>query len=97
MSDRPIQVGDLVMVVRNGARYCDCKIAPPAHTLRLGVVFRVGKIWPSTSCMFCNTPIPQAAAQPDDGRWEVSALVRLKRLDPDALNESIPTKEELPA
>ena len=82
------------MVVRRGYKYCGCQISQKG-TLLMGVIFRVGKIWPRTHCITCGVDIPENAAQPDDGRWEVSTFGRLKRLDPDALRDDVPADERL--
>ena len=90
MSDKPISVGDLVMVVRVGFH--------GTGTL-LGRVFRVASLVNrSYACSECGlvhfANSPSALCEEEDG-WFRLAL--LKRLDPDALKDDVPTKDELNA
>ena len=90
MSDKPISVGDLVMVVRSGFH---------GTGTYLGHVFRVaGLINSSHKCVDCGhvhfPNSPSAFWEELDG-W--IRLDLLKRLDPDALKDDMPTKEELTA
>lgn len=91
MSDRPIQVNDLVMVVRP-------KLCCNWFTGAEGQVFQVTGLtgFINEYCAKCRCP------DNDNGASGLSAfkaiqVSRLKRLDPDALLEDVPTKEELHA
>ena len=84
--DKPISVGDLVMVVR--AREC-C-----GNDDAVGLVFRVFDFKPDFYCDRCGTQIIRSASM--DGWWR-AGLNRLKRLDPDALKDDMPEREELSA
>ena len=90
MSDKPISVGDLVMVVRKN--YCGCDKG-------IGRIFRVAKIDRSRFrnwCIWCGVfSEPQDQAVSTEG--VAAQLWRLKRIDPDALKDDVPTKEELTA
>ena len=84
MSDKPIQVGDLVMVVRG---CCPHK--------SFGVPWRVeGVVHKSGNCSVCHKEIPES---PVAVGTFMAPLSWLKRLDPDALKDDVPTKEERPS
>ena len=89
MSDKPISVGDLVMVVLT---------AKCGHGCGIGGIHRVvglEGIWDSV-CGECDKPLGSYTfAMCDNGKGY--GLYRLKRLDPDALKDDVPTKEELHA
>ena len=91
MSDKPISVGDLVMVVRPTP--CGCSAG-------LGKIFKVTIIDRSplpNKCASCGQLFgPHDQARNRSERLG-AALYRLKRLDPDALKDDVPTKEELTA
>ena len=92
MSDKPIQVGDLVMIVR----WPCCGVA-------LGRVFIVGGFIMADCdfvCNYCRTIMPRVPHPVSDGPklTRLSAPITwVKRLDPDALKDDVPTKEELTA
>lgn len=92
MSDKPIGVGDLVVVVR-ACEYC-------GNNTHLGYVFCVRWVGYSDGSMdCCENGYGDAEWSADDeasgdGAWPTSWL---KRLDPDALRNDTPTKEELTA
>ena len=87
MSDRPIQAGDLVMVV--APRTC-CK------TGNLGGVFKVGDIYTGRQggCSFCGVistePLVRRA-----GEFDGYQIRRIKRIDPPATGDSLPTRREM--
>ncbi len=87
--DKPIAVGDLVMVVRK-AEYCGCC---------LGVTFRViGFARPSSGyihCSDCGSRTPSEMDAEGEKYW--APLSMLMRIDPPALEDNIPAKEELHA
>jgi len=89
MSDRPIQVGDLVMVVRS----TDC-----GHDFMTGKVFVVLEIscTPATCTVCGRVSAPHFYAWKDycNGGWGAE-LSRLKRLDPDALRDDVPADERM--
>ena len=91
MNDKPIQVGDLVMVMR-----------PGCNNNNLGRIFKVLAIRAlSRECRSCGTfhgdPAGTLAAVHDLNTGGAFALQRLKRLDPDSLKDDVPTKEEIHA
>ena len=93
MSDRPIQKGDLVMVVK--LPRCGCLTT-------LGMIFTVASRSDadSTTCRECGDhidgPIPYAW-MPIGSKFTGSTLNRLKRIPPLSESEGIETKEELTA
>ena len=87
MSDKPIQVGDLVMVVRPTT----CCVG----SARLGAILTVralGKVFVQCACGAYDKQLN--ALLTEDAWCEV---VRLKRIDPDCLKDDIPDHEELTA
>lgn len=93
VSDKPISVGDLVVVVRA------CCAANPA----LGFVGRVFELRPthsysegSCSCPRIYEPQAKIIDHPNP-RGGCLPLSWLKRLDPDALKDDAPSREELTA
>lgn len=99
MADRPIQVGDLVIVIREYD--CLCKSTgigiDKEREMVLGHIFRVGKIWRGVRCYACGIGTEDLAYQPSDGRWVAAPRSILKRIDPDCLKDDEPTREELTA
>lgn len=90
MSDKPISVGDLVMVVR--ASSC-C-----GHTQGMGLAFCVEYLQggPNT-CHACGDHQQHSMDAWFSGAKISFPVYRLKRIDPDALKDDIPTREELTA
>ena len=95
MSDKPIAVGDLVMVVRN----CSAPIY-------FGTTFKVRSILflYGGNCSFCgkdhtgNYAKAEERYEGSDGQTHDMAPVSwLKRIDPPAIDEDVPEKEELTA
>lgn len=88
MSDKPISKGDLVMVVKP----CPC-----GCTHLMGKVFKVGDFrqWGSTMCRQCQRTHPGQLNAFDDAGNDICGVWRLKRLDPDALKDDVPTGDEL--
>ena len=91
MSDKPIGVGDLVVV--HGCLDC-------GH--RLGLIFKVGAIrmhyGGGYHCNKCGRDLMwpgEVGAEHFHGG--LIPLVCLRRLDPDALKDDVPMKEELTA
>ena len=87
MSDRPIQVGDMVMVVR-GVTCCG------SLTGSEGKIFAVTSIFTDTKgyiCDFCEAKNEQYAARGLPGTPRAIDLDRLKRIPP--LSELEETKE----
>ena len=86
MSDRPIQVGDLVVVIKP----TDCCDSPYA----VGFIFVVSCIrgGPGT-CVHCGGRYERIDACFENKGW--LGLDRLKRLDPDALRDDVPADERL--
>ena len=84
MSDRPIQVGDLVMIVGcTNQRMMQ-------HLGKIGAVLAPSKFYD-------NAWLVEGA---EFSTWGVPCSWRqrhLKRLDPDALKDDVPTREELTA
>lgn len=93
MSDKPIQRGDLVMVVKPS-------LCCGNHAI-VGVPFIVaGMTAEEIPCHHCKKPIVGLKAMNADGTpsfpwsWPVP-ITRLKRIDPPALKDAVPTAEEL--
>ena len=86
MSDRPIQVGDLVMVVKPSG--CGC-----GHSV--GIPFIVQKIdTRKLRCLYCGKQHGiVSGAQDVDAYWVQTN--RLKLIDPPAESDSLPTRREL--
>lgn len=91
MSGKQIQVGDLVMVVRN--KSC-CGIGDD-----IGHVFRVTGYFHGTRCAVCGDVRrePSVTIETQHGDWRGKPISRLKRIDPDNLQDDVPTKEGLHA
>lgn len=87
MSDKPISVGDLVMVVKPG--HCGDSGA-------IGRIFTVAGFFSFGTCIICNQTMVIDIAMSNDARPAIE-LSRLKRIDPPAHGESLPTREELTA
>ena len=94
MSDKPIAVGDLVMVVRWPC--CGSALG------RVGVVRGFDRVAIDGGCVKCTGrkdahfgATPAAAVQV--GKNTLWPVAWLKRLDPDALKDDVPTREELTA
>lgn len=90
--NKPIQVGDLVMVIRG--RVCCGYITPQTGSAIFKVVgFRnVDGI-----CSYCNAENSNLVNALGEGMDKGYDIRRLKRLDPDALKDETPTREELHA
>ena len=92
MSDRPIQVGDLVMVVRP-TTCC-------GNWAAAGDIFKVLALdFGPSGCRWCprvshNHFAIMSWSGPNDRPTSIE-LSRLKRLDPDALKDDVPTHREL--
>ena len=82
-----IKKGDLVCIVRPRT-CCNDKSA-------IGLIFRVGGFASTKNCINCG-PIkkPIVTVEGETNGVEISRLIRL---DPDALKDDVPTKEELHA
>lgn len=94
MSDKPIAVGDLVMVVRDTA--CGCyygRVYPviAIEAVAMGAV-RCGHC---NDLRYCDKHLAALLRGPNrDGHLPISWL---KRLDPDALRDDVPTEEGIHA
>lgn len=87
MSDKPISVGDLVMVVRTET--CGCEGG-------IGRTFIVKSLNPDDSwCSYCQKYLGYQTDAFDGQDWH--SLYVLKRIDPPALPESVQTKEGITA
>ena len=93
MSDKPIAVGDLVMVVKPS---CCCQ-----STTAIGKILTVlgATILPYGHCQGCGKIFRTGTFGPEVklSNGYSYELLRLKRLDPGNLSEDVPTKEELHA
>ena len=92
MADRPIQVGDLVIVVR--ATYC-CNVP-----LSVREIFKVTGFLATGGykCLACGGIRPDSTPSVLGGSQRGGFHPRrLKRLDPDALLDETPTREEIEA
>jgi len=91
MSDKPISVGDLVMVVRPTSCCGNSK--------NIGAVFIVDDILINVGeCAYCS--IKEAVACAFEPNWKYGmgaySLNRLKRIDPDCLRDDVREAEKLP-
>ena len=84
--DKPIAVGDLVMVVRP-TPCC-------GHPRGIGLPYRVLSIDDLSSCVHCNRVARSIAISEPAGGYCFEQLIRI---DPDNLQDDVPTKEELHA
>lgn len=88
MSDRPIQKGDLVMIVRG----CCQEV--------IGVIFTVAAIEkiPLPNCQYCGNDHSGLFARATE-RYKLGSthapLFWLKRIDPGALSEDVPAHDEV--
>ena len=96
MSERPIQVGDLVMVVRPSS-VCGCPQG-------IGKIFRVSKLRPPLSgfvtCWSCrrrHSCVTKIYAEGEGTGLKSVGLHRLKRIPPLGELDDVPAKEELTA
>ena len=78
----PIKVGDLVMVVR--PKSCGCA------DNQIGTVHVVSGFYASCHCPSCKIHHYQNSAMLD-GKWFAIPVSRLKRIDPPAIGDSLPT------
>ena len=85
MSDRPIQVGDVVLILGCLNKSMVCHIGKVGRALDNGGVFGPDH-WLVEGAI--------RALDGTEGWWHSR---RLKRLDPDALKDDVPTREELTA
>lgn len=89
MNDKPIAVGDLVVVVR--PRGC-C-----GNTDAIGEVYRVSRLFDRSKCACCGVFYGTFAA--DEGGWMRADVSRLRRIPPlselegQRSEETLPTKE----
>ena len=91
---KPISVGDLVMVVRT------CCNFPIEEGVRIGLPWRVHVIANlaksrCSSCGFIDSGHYAGSREIQRAGWNCAPLEWLKRLDPDALADDVPHKEEL--
>ena len=93
MSDKPIQVGDFVMVVRPS--FCIGGDDGIGFMFVVRGIFRDCEI--SGECMYCGKDHHDNELMADDGDISAWSLSRLKRIDPDILKDGIPNREELTA
>ena len=87
MSDKPIAVGDLVMVVRPS--HCGCMGV-------IGRVFRVTAVSPNLPlrCIDCGKRSPADITYADE-RGDYRERARLIRINPDATGDSLPTRADI--
>ena len=93
VSDKPIGVGDLVMVVRQ-----------PCCCVDIGKVFRVANVFthkPGVRCSECRTTVRESTVVENEvitaGGLNFAPLSWLKRIDPLPESEDVPSAEELEA
>ncbi len=97
--DRPIVVGDLVMVVRF-VFHCPPRpvlAVPNAPGVRYGHIFTVGSLKVRGKCCRCGLVYEGAFVGPNDGRAVAVPVSWLKLIDPPATGDSLPTREKLEA
>ena len=90
MSDRPIQVGDLVMVVKPSA--CRGGNNGIGHIFRVQYIGRWDEYGNCAYCKQANCAPNGFYADDGDGAWPLS---RLKLIDPPALRDDVPADERL--
>lgn len=88
-----IRAGDLVVITKPRRCGCDDSIG---HIFEVGAVKSTG---PGGQCWRCKARTYSAGAivahNPTSGCW--TEFSRLRRLDPDALKDDIPHRDEVPA
>jgi len=89
MSDRPIQVGDLVMIVKGGCR-----------TDNIGKVFKVARLGSlGKNCPMCGTthgfPMGTPLASDKTTGNIGFEFPRLKRIEPPQFGDSLPTRADI--
>ena len=90
-----IKKGDLVMVCAPFKRHCNGPKTPSPDTgapIKMGHVFRVGRLWHGWTCPRCKMVVEDPSAQPDDGRWQSVSFSRLKKIDPPATGDEVSTR-----
>lgn len=93
--NKPISVGDLVMVVQT----C-CTKSVAYYGVSFGLPWRVeGIARIEARCPWCKAEYTGLFAQraKTSKGWDRAPMHWLKRLDPDSLKDDVPTKEELTA
>ena len=88
MSDKPIAVGDFVRV----AKTC-CPTIYEHIGGKIGIVKEFDRV--SWRCKYCGTSGREAKAVAFHLPYECAPVSWLKRIDPPALDEDVPEKEEL--
>ncbi len=93
MSEKPIEVGDLVRV----ARTC-CNMQYLQSGGKIGVVRKI-KPYPFGSwyCLGCDASSHELYAEAFNWPHNAAPLSWLKRIDPGSLSEDVPEKEEISA
>lgn len=90
MSDKPISVGDLVMVVRPST-CCGSSFSG------VGEIFKVALIKHDSGHRSCCGKVESVVRCLGEGHMLGYFIDRLKRLDPDALKDDVPADERVTA
>lgn len=91
MSDKQIRVGDLVMIVRT---CCGSWVGAP---FRVNELRHANGVARCNKCFMAISPSELIAFEGHGPTYHGAPISWLKRLDPDALNDDVPTHEELTA